>query len=670
MKPAKKKVTPMKSAPATQSRKTATGGSGKALQKGNHIDALLRLPFPLVNKIEPGIGFNIGGAKREFVLAGTDGNTWTYTEAATGLQVTVSLQVVGQVTVLSTLLENKGSAPVTGIEELEPLAVTLRNPQGAWRLIHAHGGTSEEHYPPLAYRTQEWNASCSQNSYYFSIGSHPEGRSSNLHLPFLIGLSSTAPDSEGFFCAMEWSGVWHNTFRKVDAERGALGVGVKMNGLTLAAGERLALPDVHLGFFTGGPDAGTNALRRYLYERVCPTYQGRPTLPRVSYDHWFGIDNGLNLGLMKQQAARAAELGVEVFVVDAAWFPGGFPEGVGNWNGVDRSKFPDGLEPLADYVRSLGMDFGLWFEVERAVAGTDIVREHPEWFIPTPCWTSKPSYHLNLALPEAQDYLIEMIGGWIQKLDIRWSRWDYNIDPMQAWKKIDPTLKIQVDYFAGLYRVLDTLMKKHPNWMIEGCASGGRRIDIGTMKRAHTYWFSDQTDLPKACRYMQARANRFLPGHLLNSSVAVGSNVRDEDFDDTAILSRMLGKLALDGWVTRWSPALTARMAAWVAVFKAIRHLLVQDFYQLLSQPQTVEDWDAVQFVSYAGDEAVVFAFAGARAGKMSLPLRGLQRNRQYRVTRMPTNKSQEVSGKALLETGLPVALQPDQGGLWRITKL
>ena len=668
MKTTKRKTTLKKRHRKRNSAILSRGDSLKARPKRTHIDALTQLPFPLVNMIEPGIGFRIGGVEGEFALAGTDGETWTYTEPKTGLQVIVSMRVVGQVVVLCTVLENKGRKPVSGLEEMEPLAVTLRHPGGKWRFIHAHGGTSEEHYPPLAYRTQEWNVAC-QNSYHFSIGSHPEGRSSNLHLPFLIGLSSTAPESEGFFCAMEWSGVWHNNFRRVDAERGALGVGVKMNGLTLAAGERLALPDVHLGFFTGGPDAGTNALRRYLYEQVCPTYQGRPTLPRISYDHWFGIDNGLNLGLMKQQADRAAELGVEVFVVDAAWFPGGFPDGVGNWNGVDRSKFPDGLEPLADYVRSLGMDFGLWFEVERAVEGTDMVREHPEWFVSTPCWTSKPSYHLNLALPEAQDYLIEMMGGWIRKLDIRWSRWDYNIDPMSAWKKIDPTLKIQVDYFAGLYRVLDTLMKEHPNWMVEGCASGGRRIDIGTMKRAHTYWFSDQTDLPKVCRYMQARANRFLPGHLLNSSVAVSAHVSDEDFDDTAVLSRMLGKLAFDGWITKWSPKLTARMASWVAVFKEIRHLLVQDFYQLLPQPQSAEDWDAVQFASYPGDEAVVFVFAGASAGKMSLPLRGLKRNRRYQVSRMLTKKSSVLSGKELMEAGLPVTLHPNQSGLWRITE-
>ena len=631
------------------------------------IQALGRMALPLVGLIEPGNGFKIGEARREFCLTETNGTTWLYTEADTGLQVTVELRVVDQTVILSTLLENKGSAPISGLEVLEPLRIVFNSPPSRWRHIHASGGTNENFYPPTAYTTHE-QAGMER---VFKIESDDEARSSNLHLPFLISLSSRAAEADGLFCGMEWSGAWQISFWKEDEKRIGLSAGVKVDGLTLDPGEKLRLPDAHLGFFRGGAEAGTNALRKYLYERVCPAYQGKPVLPRVSYDHWFGIGNNLNLEVMKTQADRAAELGVEVFVVDAAWFPGDFPFGVGNWNDVDRSKFPDGLEPLAEYVRSRGMDFGLWFEVERAVRGTSLVRDHPEWFltVPTPERSGTQDYHhLNLALREAQDYLIEMVGAWIRKLDLRWSRWDYNIDPMWHWRQFDPTLKIQFGYFAGLYRVLDTLMKEHPNWMVEACASGGRRIDIGTMKRAHTYWFSDQTEIPELCRYMQARANRFLPGHLLNSSVAVGENATDEGFDDTTVLSRMLGKLAFDGCIANWSPALTSRMASWVAIFKAIRHLLVQDFYQLLPQPQTAEDWDAVQFVSYSGDESVVFAFAGNRDDDMVLRLRGLQKGRSYSVTRMPDGVRATVPGENLMNTGLPVALEQAEGGLWRVT--
>ena len=263
--------------------------------------------------------------------------------------------------------------------------------------------------------------------------------------------------------------------------------------------------------------------------------------------------------------------------------------------------------------------------------------------------------------------MIELVGGWIRRLDLRWSRWDYNIIPEAFWDNTDPTLKVQFSYFAGLYRVLDTLMKEHPNWMVEQCAAGGQRIDIGTMKRAHTYWFSDQTTVQSMCRYMQARANRFLPGHLLNSSVAVERGNGDAGFDDTSMISRMLGKLSFDGDIASWSAEFSARAARWVAEFKAIRHLLVQDFYQLLPMPTTADEWDAVQFVTYNGNDAVLFVFAGQSGGRQTVRLRGLDPEVSYNVSRLLDGPANRQLGSDLMAAGLSIELSPDEGSLWRI---
>jgi len=561
-------------------------------------------------------------------------------------------------------LENIGAKLSPFLNVIEPLHLVFRQPSETWRHIFANGGTAEGYYPPMAYRRHEWCYS-KQN---LVLESHPNGRSSNLHLPFLISLMTTTEDSEGIFCGMEWSAGWYIRFERLSGSKSSLATGIKIKNLRLEPGESLNLPEVHLGFFKGGPTAGTNALRRYLYEKVCARYHDKFVIPRVSYAHWYGIDNSLNFNLMKVEAQRAAEMGVEVFTVDASWYPGDFPNGVGNWGKADPQKFPDGLKPLANYVQKLGMDFGLWFEPERAVEGTTFVRQHPEWFVPIPSGHKKQNYHLNLAIREAQDYLIEMLGEWIKRLNLHWSRWDYNIEPKEFWEAVDPTGKIQFRYLEGLYRVLDILMKRYPEWMIEGCSSGGRRIDIGTMKRAHTFWLSDQSVNSFACRYMQARANCFLPGHLLNSSVAVNLGQGDSDFNDTSVLSRMLGKLSFDGDIASWSPELTQRMSFWVAEFKAIRYLLVQNFYQLLPIPTTIEDWDAVEFVSYSGNEAVLFVFARENGGRKVIRLQGLRHNREYFVKHQPDGHLCPFSGSEMLIKGFSVKLGPNEGVLWRIT--
>jgi alpha-galactosidase len=401
---------------------------------------------------------------------------------------------------------------------------------------------------------------------------------------------------------------------------------------------------------------------------------GTAALPRLSYDHWFGIENRNTIDFMKTQVDRAAEMGIEVFVHDAAWFEGGFPHGVGNWDCVDQEKFPNGLEELAEYVRSKGMDFGLWFEIERAAPETSAVRNHPELFVEAPQWGQQPfggctgrQFHLNLALPEAQDWAIATVGGWIERLDLRWSRWDYNIEPNPFWRAVDPTGSIQFAYMKGLYRVLDTLMARYPQWMVETCASGGRRFDLGTIRRAHTCWFSDHTTYPAVCRHMQARANRFLPGHLLNSSVAIGSGHGLSEIDDTAILSRMLGKLAFDGDIASLSPEMAERASHWAGVFKAIRHLLVQDFHQLTPAPTTGDDWDVMSFNTYDGSEAALFAFSGRKAGEMIIPLRGLQAEAVYRITCQNDGTVAEQSGAQLMKQGLAVTLEKNSAKLWRL---
>ncbi len=87
---------------------------------------------------------------------------------------------------------------------------------------------------------------------------------------------------------------------------------------------------------------------------------------------------------MMRQAEAAARIGLEHFVLDAGWYggcPGGdFETGVGNWEVIDRAKFPNGLEPLAEFVRGKGMGFGLWFEPERAHRDSAWARGHPDWF--------------------------------------------------------------------------------------------------------------------------------------------------------------------------------------------------------------------------------------------------------------------------------------------------
>ena len=617
--------------------------------------------------IEPGCWFRIGGGGTcfGFAPATAAGSEQEWFDHARSLRMRTQFRAAGTGVVIRQWLENRGTQASPSLDCIEPLRLVFNHPSDQWQHMFAHGDTGESYWPTNAFCVHE----VTRLRGSLTMESHPGGRPSQLHLPLLISTTAHHGGETGLFCGLEWSGEWYWRWESLDeGRRCQLLGGVKVSGLRLEAGEMLELPPVHLGFFKGDATAGTNVLRRYLYQHVCPRHDGKPMIPRVSYNHWVGIYNDYDVGLIQKQAQHAAALGVEIFVLDAAWFQGDFPDGVGNWDDADvnRRKFPEGLKPLADFVRHLGMGFGLWFEPERAVEGTTVLRQHPEWMVPVPS-RGKSSFHLNLAQPEAQDYLIKMVGEWIERLGLAWIKWDYNIEPRPFWNRVDPSGKIQFAYMTGLYRVLDTLMGKYPQCVVEQCASGGRRLDIGTMKRAHTFWISDETHDPLNCRLMQARANRFLPGHLLSSAVMVARGRGDMGFDDAAVLSRMMGWLSFCGDIASWSDALTGRMAQWVRVFKAMRHLVVRDFYQLLPMPRTLEDWHALQFVSPAKDEAVIFVFAGITGGSQKVKLRQLDPEANYRLARQPGGAPRTEPGRQLMEEGLRIVLNPAEGALWHL---
>jgi len=331
----------------------------------------------------------------------------------------------------------------------------------------------------------------------------------------------TGPQT-GLWTALEWSGRWELVFGTEQRDgRFVFRGGPRVKGLVLAPGESLRLPKAHLGIF-GGPgisyEDGLNAVRRYIAEAVSPDIEGRRPWPTIAYHDWFGIEETVTDSLLRKQADRAAELGTEYFEVDASWYAGAgqnFSDGVGNWERVDTTKFPQGLEPISQYVRSKGMRFGLWFEPERGRKGSDWHRQHPDWY-----WDCGHPFnlHLDLTRTDVQDALVQMLSSWIEKLDIRWLRWDYNQPPGAFWDRVDPTGKIQFAYVAGLYRVRETLLSRFPNLNIDTCASGGNRIDFGVLRSSCTMVISDHAEDPHICRLMQTGGARIFPANYMNSS--------------------------------------------------------------------------------------------------------------------------------------------------------
>lgn len=87
----------------------------------------------------------------------------------------------------------------------------------------------------------------------------------------------------------------------------------------------------------------------------------------------------VNLEQQLDLARSAADLGVELFVIDDGWFGARDNDeaGLGDWF-PSPTKFPgDAMRRLADSVHALGMEFGLWVEPEMVNENSDLYRAHP-----------------------------------------------------------------------------------------------------------------------------------------------------------------------------------------------------------------------------------------------------------------------------------------------------
>ena len=97
--------------------------------------------------------------------------------------------------------------------------------------------------------------------------------------------------------------------------------------------------------------------------------------PTFVYNTWHPFEKNISEKLIMELAKAAADAGMKEFVIDDGW-----QDSYGDW-GINKSKFPNGLKPVFDYIKSLGMKPGLWVSVGSASLESRVYKEHPEWFV-------------------------------------------------------------------------------------------------------------------------------------------------------------------------------------------------------------------------------------------------------------------------------------------------
>ena len=344
--------------------------------------------------------------------------------------------------------------------------------------------------------------------------------------------------------------------------------------VVLAEGEEYATPWVVFGASEEGLDGLAAAF--HTYERSWPAHpQHQPVVLNVWEAVWFDHD----LPRLREIADRAARVGIERFVLDDGWFHGRRDDtaGLGDW-WVDPDVWPEGLTPIAEHVRALGMQFGLWFEPEMVNPDSELYRAHPDWILAT--GARVPQLHrsqlvLDLSRPEVWQYVHDHVHEVLSSAPVDYVKWDHNRELLDAGSAVRGGASAAREQTIAFYRMLDSLRELHPDIDWESCASGGGRIDLGVLERTQRVWTSDMTDALARQHIQrwtgQLVAPEYLGAHV--SSPVAHQTGRTLPLDFRAATA-LFGAFGVEWDLSTASEDELSALATWVDLHKQLRPLL------------------------------------------------------------------------------------------------
>lgn len=512
------------------------------------------------------------------------------------------------------------------------------------------------------------------------------GRSSNDYIPFI---ELNFGDSEGWIFAIGWTGSWNAEFSN-DGSTVRVKFGMIATRFKLLPGESIIQPSMTVFHRSGlSRNAFKTTVHRFMVEQKAPRDAKGKIIPPIHAITVAGGNKTPQMMLAILQYVIDNKLPFDTLWIDAGW--NGAPHEtnpytncgpqwrtyLGDWR-VNTTVHPTGdLLPIANAVHKAGMKFLLWFEPERSKPGATIRREHPEYWHGDFLELKIPNVHpekmdlnrgkgdclLDLGNPNALHWIQDVVYGMIQKHGIDVYRQDFNMDPGPVWAELDKKNPdrigiAEVKHIAGMYTFLDEMRQRFPNIIQENCASGGRRIDIEMISRAHTYCRSDYPIGRKktydAAFIMSQNATlntlAFLPFQGSESNCVT-------PFDDYGLMSAVSSGVVctlsdLNGGIIKRK--FTDEETTW---FKKVygtawrmREFYMGNFYPLTEETADVDDcWCAWQCAR--SDQSAGFAIAFRRAiapeQSKTFALSGIDRTAKYRLE-FYNGESKTVNGSEL----------------------
>ena len=370
-----------------------------------------------------------------------------------------------------------------------------------------------------------------------SIESRKQVRTTHTENPaFMITLDSESFDEnygEVIAGALAWSGNFRLNFEvdEFNVLNILAGANPYASDYTLGAGESFTTPEMIYTYSSEG--AGGASRHLHDWARNYGVWHGHTYAPTL-LNSWEGAYFTFDAKTLTEMIDDAADMGLEMFVLDDGWFGNKYPRndsnaGLGDWQ-VNAKKLPEGIDYIASYAHQKGMKFGIWIEPEMVNPRSELAEKHPDWIVKAgnrEIPRMRNQWLLDLSNPKVQDFVFSVFDNTMKlSPNIDYIKWDANRHVENAGSEYLPEDKqshFWIDYTQGFYKVMERIRAKYPDVLIQACASGGGRVEFGAMKYFNEVWTSDNTEALSRTR-IQYGTSLFYPATVMGSHVSATPN--------------------------------------------------------------------------------------------------------------------------------------------------
>ncbi len=329
------------------------------------------------------------------------------------------------------------------------------------------------------------------------------GSSSAYHNPYVLLTTEHTTEDYGDTVSVS---LMYSGNHVISSEINAIGInriqaGINPTGFSwkLEGGASFQSPEAILTYSNKGKNGNSIQLHRFIKNHIVnPKWnETRPLLINNWEATYFDFDSKV----LVEIATEASSLGFDLFVLDDGWFGKRNSDsvGLGDWV-VNEEKIQGGLEKLVKSINEVGMDFGIWIEPEMVNLESELYKLHPDWVVGHPrrrMSLGRNQLVLDFSNADVVDYIFDAFTSIFDSINLKYIKWDMNrsiTEPFSVSLTSQNQGEFYHRYILGVYDLYERITTRYPDVMIEGCASGGNRFDLGILYYSPQIWTSDNTD--------------------------------------------------------------------------------------------------------------------------------------------------------------------------------